>query len=157
MHDDDRLRLAELTPWQVAGLTAYLEARSEPVQGIVGVLYVIRNRGVHDEKAWAEVCFQPKQFSCWNDHDPNLPVGLLLGNQLRGTATGAPLAPRSDLVVLDTAIWLAEKVFSASVPDPTHGARHYHSTAIQKPTWATSDGARVSARIGHHVFYVGVV
>ena len=54
--------------------TIWAEARGEPLDGQIAVANVILNRA--RQGGWwgddvAGVCCKPKQFSCWNDGDPN--------------------------------------------------------------------------------------
>ena len=118
--------------------TVYGESRSEGQFGKRAVAHVIRNR-VADPR-WpdtiAEVCQQPRQFSCWNEGDPNLP-------KLK--------AANPDIMCLDAI------VDSALNSDPTNGANHYLTRALydsdDRPGWA--DDMQVTASIGGHVFLRG--
>ena len=54
--------------------TIWAEARGEPLDGQIAVANVILNRA--RQGGWwgddvVKVCRKPKQFSCWNDGDPN--------------------------------------------------------------------------------------
>jgi len=54
--------------------TIWAEARGEPLEGQIAVANVILNRA--RQGGWwgddvAGVCCKPKQFSCWNESDPN--------------------------------------------------------------------------------------
>ena len=73
--------LDNLPQIELVGLTLYGEARGEPIEGIVAVGCVIRNR-VKFEGSFYAVCLKPRQFSCWNQDDPNYSVllNLILGN-----------------------------------------------------------------------------
>lgn len=55
-------------------LTLYGEARGEPIQGIVAVASIIRNRVLHRSKSYMFVCLEKAQFSCWNIDDANYPI-----------------------------------------------------------------------------------
>ena len=59
------------------------EARGETWEGMIAVCWVVKNRflkpgwwtrergdGIEDDTIEA-ACHDPKQFSCWNAHDPN--------------------------------------------------------------------------------------
>ena len=127
--------------------TLWGEARGEGLAGQIAVAWTIRDR-VDDgkEKSWwgegyAGVCLKPWQFSCWNKNDPNYP-------QL----SGARQIPFRELARARIA---ADQVIDGQVSDPTGGATHYYATTMPKPpTWA--NGARETARLGHHVFFRGV-
>src|SRR5206468_12010195 len=47
------------------------ECRGEPIEGIIGVANVIRNRAFAADSTLKEICLAPKQFSCWNEDDFN--------------------------------------------------------------------------------------
>lgn len=54
--------------------TIWAEARGEPLEGQIAVANVILNRA--RQGGWwgddvVKVCRKPKQFSCWNNGDPN--------------------------------------------------------------------------------------
>jgi spore germination cell wall hydrolase CwlJ-like protein len=129
--------------------TLWGEARGEPSEGQIAVAWVIRNRATrarfadrllgHDG-AVAWVCLAPRQFSCWNESDPNRAKLLMLrDDQCRGQ------------------VGVALSVLDGLVADPTHGADHYHT--INPPAWASAwppdwaPSMRETARFGGHVFY----
>lgn len=132
--------------------TVWGEARGESFEGKIAVAHVILNRvaeGIAFRKRTgrkhyrgetvAEVCQKKWQFSCWNENDPNLPKLKVVDEQdknfiLCGAASRGAL--------------------SGVYPDPTDGATHYHTTAI-KAFW--SAGKTPTTRIGHHVFYKGIL
>ena len=116
------------------------EARGEPYIGQVAIAMVIRNRALRPQrfgKTVREVCLHPKQFSCWNDSDPNKPK-------------------------LDALSWLDEcyvlafgiacLVLSPSgpLPDYSNGGDHYHTRGVD-PVW--DDKMVHTATVGHHEFY----
>lgn len=132
--------------------TIYGEARGEVWEGKVAVAWVIRNRA---EKGgwWGDtietVTRYPWQFSCWNKNDPNRERLL----------TTDP----SDAYFVQCLAATAA-VLGGIEPDPTGGACHYHTAAVQ-PTWAglkfDEDGKvtkwrEPDVKIGHHLFYRGV-
>lgn len=113
-------------------LCVWREARGEGYFGMKAVASVIRNR-VADPR-WPhnlrDVVLQKRQFSCFNADDPQV--------------TKYP--DFND--VWDECVRACE--FSLR-GDPTNGANHYHSTSIAPPKWA--DPAKITARIGNHIFY----
>jgi N-acetylmuramoyl-L-alanine amidase len=156
----DRTRLMALPPAQAAGLTAYLESRSQPVLGIVGVIFTIKHRASlkdwhapDDAHRWQAACFAPWQYSAWNTHD----VNCLLGLNLAETFLAGRHAPQlADRIILETAIWLAERVLAGEVDDPISGATHYYADSLlHRPSWADAP-AHLTAHIGQHRFYAGV-
>jgi len=127
-----------LDPLTVVALTVWGEARGEPPQGQLAVACVIRNRMMREPWTARDpggVCLQRKQFSCWNQNDPNG------GAMLRALVDGA----------LDDQLAIARNVFLRGQPDVTGGATHYHAKSIT-PSWAAS--LRKTVTIGNHVFYV---
>jgi N-acetylmuramoyl-L-alanine amidase len=123
--------------------TLYGEARGEyrasGPASLIAVANVIMNRlkkGKRFGKTVTEVCLKPKQFSCWNENDPNF--ALLKGNGL----LKEPL--------FKICLEVAEKVGTGLWPDLTRGCDHYHATSC-KPSWANPD--KIKLRLGHHIFY----
>lgn len=121
--------------------TLWGEARSEPLQGIRAVAAVVLNRALHPKVHWwgqsiVGVCRAPKQFSCWNGDDPNLPKLLAVteaNDKFRICRSVAQDA-------LDGKLQAARE----------NGATHYHTKAIS-PKWA--EGKVPCADIGNHLFY----
>lgn len=123
---------------EVYARTIYGEARGEPYEGQVAVAAVIRNRVKRPARfgeGYEGVCLKPKQFSCWNEGDPN-----------REILQRAGLFDR-DMV---KAMGIACLVFSGDLHDPTNGADHYFATYIKPPKW--SEDMEIKARIGRHLF-----
>ena len=119
------------------------EARGESIEGKVGVAWVVKNRvevkpRIHRD--WKEVILKRKQFSCFNDGDPNLDKILEQYVPLR---------------VLDP-VWrlcrfLAHGVIYNWVEDNTKGANHYCVIGTD-PYWA--EGVEPVAVIDSHEFYL---
>ncbi len=126
---------------QVAARTLYGEARGEPEEGQRAVAHVLVNRMKLGRwgKTLAEVSMARKQFSCWNDDDPNRP-------KMVGLSDDDPLLVR-----------LCEHVEDAmsGEPDMTNGATHYHAASMETyPAWALD--ATKCGQIGNHIFYKDV-
>lgn len=121
-----------------AARVAWGEARSEGSEGMQAVINVMQNR-VNDRRfpnSLAGVATQRKQFSAFNENDPN----------------------RAQLDAVDDsdhnfveAIRLAAAAMLDDLTDITEGATHYHNKHILPPAWTV--GAIVSAKIGSHIFY----
>lgn len=125
--------------WEALARTIYGESRGEPYEGQVAVAWVVKNRAARPSwwgKTIEEVCFKPKQFSCWNHGDPNLDV-------IHAATPNVPNYLR--------AMGVAALVIMGDLPDPTQGATHYHSDGIRTPLWAES--LKHTVTIGHHKFY----
>jgi spore germination cell wall hydrolase CwlJ-like protein len=87
------------------------------------------------------VCLKPKQFSCWNDDDPNADI-------IRAVTTDNGRYRRS--------LGVVALVLYGDIPDPTDGATHYHTAdrpagvSTWPPVWAKA--MKVTALVGAHVF-----
>lgn len=145
--------LDKLTEAQIAIATLYGEARSEPIEGIVAVANVLRNR-VKDGRwggDYRSVSLAPWQFSCWNvaggarNHDRV----VTLVRQFAGKQTVTDAAVRELTYVMHGIVndgWLRDTV---------KGACHYHVATMQpRPKWAQAV-APVCQRASH-VFYAGI-
>lgn len=126
---------------EIATLTIAMEASGEGPNGELAVAFVLLNR-IKAGK-WgsnlASVSLARKQFSCWNEDDPNRLRAARLDN--------------SDPVIISAqkALNLA---LSGAIPDPTKGATHYYAASIQPPFWASSGNFLI--QIGNHRFYNNV-
>ncbi len=126
--------------------TIYGEARSEPLAGKAAVASVVVNRVARAETKggywWGgtieEVCRKPKQFSCWNEGDPN--------------RWRMEQATRADPVFVEC-VTVAALAIEGLVTDLTNGACHYHAI-YASPKWAR--GHEPDVTIGHHHFYRGI-
>jgi len=126
--------------------TIYGEARGEykdfegGIASLIAVGNVIMNR--LKAKGWygqsiEEVCLKPKQFSCWNDGDPNR--SLLMRSEIPDP-------------VFTVCFKVAKKVASQEWPDLTKGSDHYHAITLPAvPSWTRNH--KPKARFGKHVFY----
>lgn len=133
----------------IAGRTAWGEARNQGWIGQIAVLWTVRNRAElilnglkrrqFGDGTIAGACLVPLQYTCWNDSDPNLPL-------LRAVSLQKDAAFRQCYAA-------AAAVLIGSADDPTSGATHYHTKEIS-PSWAA--GRTPVAEIGKHIFYKGV-
>lgn len=116
--------------------TVWAEARGEGFNGMLAVAEVIVNR-VKSERSWGnsltEVVHQRKQFSCWNQRDPNRRKIERVSEKDK------------DYVLAKQACLQALKGTNV-----TQGANHYHTTRV-RPRWAK--GASLLTQIGKHKFY----
>ena len=126
---------------EISARVAWGEARGEGVEGLQAVLNVIVNRA-NDRRypsSLAGVATQYKQFSAYNENDPNRA-------QLETVTDADPKFVQ--------AVELAAQAKRGVLPDITGGATHYHNNKIPPPFW--TKGATITARIGNHIFYRGV-
>lgn len=126
----------------VLARTMWGEARGEGAEGMRAVGHVILNRAALGGW-WGDsviaVAKAPRQFSAWNDGDPN---------RVR-MATMMP----GDNAAFDEAYRIAGDLLAGRLKDITGGATHYHADYV-RPGWA--DGSKMVASIGAHRFYRGI-
>jgi N-acetylmuramoyl-L-alanine amidase len=145
-----RALVEKATEAQRVSGTLYAEARSEPVQGIIAVANVIRNRSRQPQRFGAsisDVVTARKQFSCWTpDGGPaNYKRLLALMTQFAEGTQITDLGARE-------CIGIAQLMLGDYLRDNTKGAVHYHTRQMQpRPTWAL--GHAPSAQIANHLFY----
>lgn len=121
----------ELKDFSVFWLTMFGESRGEPIEGIIGVGNVIKNRVKETGKSYHEVCLKGvdlyhHQFSCWNLNDPNLDMILQYRNN--------SIDP-----ICREIRYIAEGLIDNFLNDNTHGANHYITTKLFRnnpPSWA---------------------
>ena len=120
--------------------TLWAEARGEGREGMIAVANVVMNRvkSARYPDSVVGVVFQEWQFSAWNPGDPNRRKAL--------TVT-------EDDKLFQLALSIAGEAVHGTLPDITGGAMHYHVIGLN-PNWR--DDSKISATIGHHVFYAGI-
>lgn len=111
--------------FMTAARTLWMEARGEDLHGQMAVAYVLVNRLKDGRwgKTFASVCWSRKQFSCWNESDPN-------------RMTLATLTDDDPLLVKLADI--LKEAYSHPELDNTKGAMWYYNPSIvtQVPAWA---------------------
>ena len=143
---------AALTTRDAVALTLWGEARSEPVEGIIGVANVIRHRQLKTGRTWKFVVHQRLQFSCWWPQGGEANYSRVIG-MARRLVIGPPVVTSS----WQECEWIAEGILLGRFRDNVGGARHYLTTALLEhnpPSWVKS--GRPVATIGHHTFIAGV-
>lgn len=139
--------------------TLFGETANEPIQGIIGVACVIRNRVKidlnRDDKPdwWGEsykgVCLKKDQFTCWWQSNENTARVYALAEVL---ITNQTVTLHSGLVA--ELQYIAEGIILDKFRDHTHGADHYLTTDLLEanpPDWART-GKRVAV-LGAHTFF----
>lgn len=129
---------------EILAKTVYGEARGEERVGKQAVAWVVLNR--FNARRWysastiAGTCLMRRQFSCWNEFDPNF-------------AKTSGLMPERAINCLEAVL----DVVLRGAADPTKGATHYlnpDATMAQRgtlPEWALKKPP--VAVIGRHLFF----
>jgi spore germination cell wall hydrolase CwlJ-like protein len=145
MKEVDIERAHLLEPDLILAITVYGEARGEPLLGKIAVAHVVNNR-VKDNRwpnTMVDVCLQPKQFSCWNENDPNYSILTRKLWQIKSM---------DQTYSWKECLFAAVGVVRDYIKDLTEGANHYHTKSIH-PSWA--DKMVKTVEIGNHIFYRG--
>jgi spore germination cell wall hydrolase CwlJ-like protein len=148
MQENDRKLFWRLQDVQVLALTAYGEARGEEDAGVIAVISTILTRVEHrawDGRTIKHVCFMPKQFSCYNDGDPNYPLLVSIAADWRTHfITDENLVRCHDLAV---------GVMGGILPRNVRATQYYAPAGMKKePYWAS--GMRFVAQVGGHRFFI---
>jgi N-acetylmuramoyl-L-alanine amidase len=149
---DMRAIVEALSDDAVLSLALWGEARSEPIEGIVAVGCVIRNRAA--DKRWPDtirgVCLQRKQFSCWRPEGGPKNYARML--EIGGRLAKKELPP---LATFEQCAWVALGISKKALQDNTNGSYHYHTANLTpRPSWAQN--VVPIKQIAHHVFYNNV-
>ena len=108
---------------------------------MLAVAFVIHNRAAHGHP-WPHdpdrVCLQRRQFSCWNDSDPQRDL--------------YPDTP-ADGPSYDDAVTRWNYADSIGMTDPTGGATYYVNVSALKKNPFDSPLYEPTAVIGRHTFY----
>lgn len=136
-------------------LTAWGEARGEPLEGRIAVGCVVRNRLA--TKRWgtdyASVVHAPGQFSCWWANGGAANYATLQRFRARVEAEGGALI---DDPLWQETRWAAQGILDDVVLDRVKGSTHYFESALPVvPFWAK--GKTPVCRIGGHVFFAGIL
>ena len=127
--------------WDIMARTLYGEARGESIDGKIGVAFVIKNRAetlkykTFGDGSILSTCLADKQFSCWNETDPN-----------RTKCLEVTTADKS----FCECVIVAYKVLLGFLEDPTKGCDHYWSRKIKDPYWAKDMTGKIL--LGDHYF-----
>lgn len=130
--------LEALSSTEILALTIIGEGRGEPIQGQVAIGCVIRNRLARSPakyKNLGDVCLENKQFSCWNEDDPNRVFLLEIANKMM---SGQPLSD----AYLKQCVYVAVGIADWSIMDNTAGAVNYLTFNLfnsdRRPKWASN-------------------
>jgi spore germination cell wall hydrolase CwlJ-like protein len=128
---------------EIMAKTIYGEARGEymrkngGLKSLIAVGNVIMNRSLESATSITTVCLKPKQFSCWNENDPNKKVI-------------EQIVPSDELYNICFAV--AAKIICEELNDITNGANHYYSRFMKRPPY-WSEGHTPIIKIGNHIFF----
>lgn len=169
--ENDFLKKSVAQDISILAQTMWGEARSHGPVGMLAVGSVIKNRAESDRgltfgHGIKGVALKNKQFSCWNQGDPNREKMKEMREIDKAIRTKTPPegdAPfdewfqefkttqdYADYTAWREAFVIAGKIMKNQVQDPTHGAYFYHTTAVH-PRWAI--GAEPISKVANHVFY----
>lgn len=131
----------------VLARTIYGEARGLDTKCRQAVACVMMNRAMshfRGKTSVADVCLDPKQFSCWNLDDPNRA-------QIIDTVPGSNVS-------FDECFEVANQAVRGGVADVTGGAMHYYSKAMKTPpSWVSgSPDAKMTYQDAGHFFFTGI-
>lgn len=130
---DDRLPLPSQKELTLLALQVWGEARGEEYEGKIAVAFVAVNRSLQKRSTIARELLRPKQFSCFNQDDPNFPK----------------LKRAHETKEWKSCFNAALHVYAGSVSDPTNGANHYYNPSVCAPDWAAGQSGKL---IGNHMF-----
>lgn len=142
--------LAPLADEAILGLTLFGEARGEPIEGIIAVGHVIRNRSKDSKKRWPDslrgVCLQKHQFSCWAEGGGKANHDAVIA------AAQSLLVKDAPSELLEQCAWVALGIANGALLDNSKGANHYHTIQMRpRPSWAQAHVPVLQK--GNHVFY----
>ena len=135
-----------MTERDVVALTLYGEARGEPLEGQLAVASVLLNRKADGRwgRTFVQVCLAKRQFSCWNESDPN---AALLARIEADIDHFAPID-----AALRRCLWIADGLVAGLVPSTVKSATHYYAKTLRDtPRWARS--GTLVGRVGNHLFF----
>lgn len=123
----------------------YGEARNQGLDGMLAVGSVVMNRvraGGWYGTGIKAVVLKPKQFSCFNDGDPNRATLEHIAGDFRESLRR--------LEVLKHCHWIARGILEGQLTGNVGSATHYHTRGVD-PVW--NDAMRLVVAIKDHVFF----
>jgi len=131
---------------KLLAICLYGEARGEKIGGKVAVASVIMNRvkkGGWFGDTLQKVILKPKQFSCFNDNDPNRITLVMIAQNWDYYL--------NKYKALQDCYYVAEKIIDGDLKDSVSGATHYKTIKCHA-AWA--EKMKLLAVIGNHEFYL---
>jgi len=144
MNVEQKEKIIKNRPEEVLAMTLYGEARGAPYKAKLGMARVMMNR-VKDGRFGSsieDVVTKPKQFSCYNDGDPNLDEILIVADDFEKA--------------FDINIYLrdcynaAMTVLSGKDDTPVKESLYYHTDKVN-PKW--NKKLKLEAKIGNTLFW----
>jgi len=144
---------AALSDFDAFWLTLWGEARGQPIEGIIAVASVIRNRvGKRFGDSYKAVCLARKQFSCWNPGTDKNHV-LLMEKARMVVGDYAERSTLPDDPAIREIKYIAQGMMGRDLRDNSRGADHYLTIDLfqtRPPEWAK--GQTPTGYVGAHVF-----
>ncbi len=132
--------------------TLFGEAAGEPIDGLIAVASVIRNRALSPRwwgTGYRGVCLAKSQFSCWWETNANSERVYAVADAL---IAGGPSDERSTLSEIR---WVAAGVMGEQLKDLSMRSDHYLTQSLFRstasPAWAK--GRIPVTRVGSHAFF----
>jgi hypothetical protein len=134
-----------MTDEEALTLVIWGEARSEIIEGKIGVAMVVKNRWLAHylgAQTIAEVCVQHDAFSAWSQE-----VQVMQSEQ--EMLTGDPSLAHHPDPVIRLCLEIARATIAGTLADNTRQATHYWAQTIETPYWANGVPA---IRLGSQYF-----
>ena len=142
MNEKNKKMFSLLSDVELLALCIYGESRGELHIGKCGVAHVVLNRVKRHPRYGTGikgVILKDKQFSCFNENDPNF-------KKLIDLAVNPYLIDEQYLEIADGCM-------DGYIPSPVDDATHYYSDTMKRaPYWITK--MTYITKIGHHSFFV---
>jgi len=137
----------ELSESEIMFLTIIGEARGEPIEGQVAVANVIMNRSKIRKQYIKDVCLADRQFSCWNQNDPNRRILDILADEM--------MKGEYNYDKYKQIQWVVDGILSNKLKDNTKGRDYYMTNSLfnsdSKPSWSKAPKT-TPIKIGSHIF-----
>ena len=144
MTKEQEEKVVELKDEEVMALTLYGEARGASFDAKLGMAQVMWNRAKDGRfgKDIKEVVTKPKQFSCYNDSDPNLSILMEVVEDF-----GSKF---EENIHLRECYMVALAVINGTLRGKVKDSLYYHTTGVN-PKW--NKNMKLEAKIGNTLFW----
>ena len=137
--------LDEMSEIEILALTILGESRGEPIEGQIAVGCIIQNRCFRQQTDYKTICFAPKQFSCWNDNDPNRDMLIATAEKWKHFNYSA---------IENQVRWVAQGIFNEMILNTMGERQNYMTLDLfhnARPKWAR-DATQLKV-IKNHIFF----